>query len=330
MSRCTSCSAVDGAHEAGHRLVHDGEELHDEVVAGDEVSALVGHDGLELVRGQTVDGALGQHDAAPHAGQAVCRGRRVLEDARVPVALRREQVDELAMPAAHAAQVAPHPVAGDEQAHRDDARDQRRHRRRPASCPASRGALPTIHGTAAGAAKSAASTAATAVDCHSTRAARGPRRTVVTRASSRGTGHASAIARATRAATSTGQALEEAARVARVAGLELGQRGSQLVDLLRGRLVEEVEQGRAPGVTGKLAEGVVQRLGGELGTGGGGGVAPGAAVALTIDEALLRHPVEHRHEGRVGEAAVEADAVVHLADGEARRGGSRGSSRAAP
>ena len=92
--------------------MHHGEELHDEVVARDEVSALVGHDGLELVRGQTVDGALGQHDAAPHAGQAVCRGRRMLEDAGVPVALRREQVDERAVPTAHAAQVAADPVAG--------------------------------------------------------------------------------------------------------------------------------------------------------------------------------------------------------------------------
>ena len=122
-----------GAQEAGHRLVDDGEELHDEVVPGTEVGALVGEDRRQLVGAEPVEGALRQDDATAYARDAVGGRGRVLEDAHVPVgalAGNAEQVDEVAVAAAGGAQVAPDPVAREQQPHGDDAAE--RGRRRPA------------------------------------------------------------------------------------------------------------------------------------------------------------------------------------------------------
>ena len=101
--------------------------------------------------------------------------------------------------------------------------------------------------------------------------------------------------------------------------LDLGERGLDVVQLVGGRTVEEVQQRRSAVGDLHVVEGAEHRLGGERLTGVGGEVAPGAAVALAGHEVLLREPVEHGHHGRVGDLALALEAVVHLAHRGARR-----------
>ena len=91
-----------------------------------QVGPLVGQDGGELAPGQGVEGSLGQDDAPSLSGQAVCRGRRVCQDAHLCVECLLEGVDEQAVLTPGGSQPGPHGVAGPQQPDQDQAADDER------------------------------------------------------------------------------------------------------------------------------------------------------------------------------------------------------------
>ena len=79
-----------------------------------QVGILVRDDRLELLLGQGVEHALGEHDPRLPAGDAVGRGRGVLQDPH-PLLVPRDDVDELAVVGTHSPQPGADVVAGVEQ-----------------------------------------------------------------------------------------------------------------------------------------------------------------------------------------------------------------------
>ena len=90
-----------------------------------QVGVLVRDDRLELLLGEGVEHALGQHDPRLPAGDAVRRGRGVLQDPH-PLLVPRDDVDELAVVGTHPPQPGADVVPGVEQPHHDEGADQHR------------------------------------------------------------------------------------------------------------------------------------------------------------------------------------------------------------
>ena len=105
-------------------------------------------------------------------------------------------------------------------------------------------------------------------------------------------------------------------------GVHLGEGLAQGGGLLRGRLVDEPDQG---GCAGGPAAGSVERLahqvGDQLVLARGRLVAVGAAVAHPEDDPLLRQPVQDRHHGGVGQVTFDRECLVDLAYRDRLRGG---------
>lgn len=104
---------------------------------------------------------------------------------------------------------------------------------------------------------------------------------------------------------------------------QMSEGGAQVVDLFGCRLLKEAEKGIAPFGAGELTEGVVQCLRGECLPGGGHCVAPNPPFREPGEKFLADHPVQDGHQGRIADAALQADGVVDLTPGLAvwlRRG----------
>ena len=99
-------------------------------------------------------------------------------------------------------------------------------------------------------------------------------------------------------------------------GLQFGQRAAQCLGLVGADPFDEMHQRglAATGVRG-LVERVDHQAGDELVAAVGGGVAVGTVVAVLDDEVLLRQPLQHGHDRRVGQVAPRRQRLVHLAHG---------------
>ena len=161
----------------------------------------------------------------------------------------------------------------------------------------------------------AESTAASAMDCHSTIAARGARIGHVARASRAGTGPTRSSATMVKASADTlTVSLRESpdrhwTGAFRACALQLGQRAPQ-----RGRLVgaDPLDEVHERGLPATRVRGLVERIdhqpGDQLVAAVRRRVAVGAIVAMLDHEVLLRQPLQHGHDRGVGQVALRPTA----------------------
>ena len=98
--------------------------------------------------------------------------------------------------------------------------------------------------------------------------------------------------------------------------LKFSERSPQRCRFVRADTFDEVhEGGLATPRIGRLIERVDHQTRDELVATVGRRVAVGAVISVLYDEVLLRKPLQHRHDRRVGEVALRRQRFMHLPDG---------------